>query len=308
MLLFSTDFSNELIQAVEDTSSELVICSAFIKTNAIKHLLRNLSVHVNVTIIARWAKQDLVFGASDLEVYEWCKSKGYRFGVNSNLHAKLYSIDRKLIFLGSANLTHRGLSISGSGNLEIGTCLDPSYADMIKFDTFIDDEVVWIDELLYEKLCREVSHIEDSRFDTYENAWSAEIAGLLSKDISHLWVTDLFFASPEKLWHPNFNSEETVHDFELLRLDIDDLSTEALKDGFMQTRVYQWFRSTVGVGNEVRFGWLSAQLHNALLDDATPYRREIKLFVVIMFDWFKFMPELFEVKKYNVSETVRLKK
>jgi len=63
----------------------------------------------------------------------------------------------------------------------------------------------------------------------------------------------------------------------------------------------------MGVDNEVRFGWLTKQLHNALLDDATPYRSDVKEFIVIIFDWFKFMPEVFEVKQHNVSETVRIK-
>ena len=75
----------------------------------------------------------------------------------------------------------------------------------------------------------------------------------------------------------------------------------------MQTRLFQWLRDTAGINNAVRFGWLTNELHNALLDDVTPYRSEIKEFVVIIFDWFKFMPEIFEVIKFNVSETVRIK-
>ena len=98
-----------------------------------------------------------------------------------------------------------------------------------------------------------------------------------------------------------------MHDFELLNLAIDDFGEESLKQGFLGTRVYRWTRDIIEINNEVRFGWLTKQLHNALLDDPTPYRSEIKEFIVTLFDWFKFIPETFEIKKFNVSETVRIK-
>ena len=308
MLLFSSDFTNDLLGAIENASNELVICSAFVKTQAIQHLLRDLSKDVRVTIVARWAKQDIVFGASDLEVYQWCQSKGYRFGINSKLHAKLYSIDQSLIFLGSANLTHRGLSIAGTGNVEIGTCIDPTDTDMEKFRSFINDEVVWVDDDLYQLLSSEIDTSQDVDSDVSGDVWSADVTAMLRKSTLHLWVSDLLFTSPKSLLSPNFESAEIVHDFELLNLNIDNFDANALKLGFMQTRLFQWLRDTAGINNAVRFGWLTNELHNALLDDATPYRSEIKEFVVIIFDWFKFMPETFEVTKFNVSETVRIKK
>ena len=43
MLLFSEDFSKELILGIAGASSELVICSAFVKDKAIKALLKNIS-------------------------------------------------------------------------------------------------------------------------------------------------------------------------------------------------------------------------------------------------------------------------
>jgi phosphatidylserine/phosphatidylglycerophosphate/cardiolipin synthase-like enzyme len=307
MLLFSSDFTNELLDAIENASNELVICSAFVKTQAIQHLLRDISEDVTVSIIARWAKQDLVFGASDLGVYQWCQSKGYRFGVNSKLHAKLYSIDQSLIFLGSANLTHRGLSISGTGNLEIGTCIDPTDTDMEKFRSFINDEVVWLDDNLYQTLSAEIDASQDVNSEANDDVWSADVIAMLRRSTSHLWVSELLFTSPKSLLSPNFELEEIVHDFELLNLNIDNFDANALKLGFMQTRLFQWLRDTAGINNAVRFGWLTNELHNALLDDATPYRSEIKEFVVIIFDWFKFMPEIFEVTRFNVSEKVSIK-
>ena len=307
MLLFSSDFTKELASSITTSTSELVICSAFVKEKAITHLLKNISSDVAVTIVARWAKQDLTFGASDLGVYSWCQNNGYRFGINSNLHAKLYLVDQSLIFLGSANLTHRGLSISGMGNVEIGTRLDPSATDIQKFKSFINNEVVWVDDDIFSRLEAEVNLSKDINKESKNLDWSKDINEMFKRKVSHLWVSELLFTSPKRLQNPNFESPEIVHDFELLNLTIDNFDKDSLKEAFLETRLYRWLRDTIGVDNEVRFGWLTKQLHSALLDDSTPYRSDVKEFIITIFEWFKFMPEVFEVKRFRVSETVRIK-
>ena len=308
MLLFSSDFTDGLKQAIDSSANDLLVCSAYIKCNAIKNLLKNVPTQVSVSIVARWAKCDLVFGASDLEVFQWCQSNGYRFGINTELHAKLYSIDNKKIFLGSANITHRGLSISGAGNIEIGTQLDPDAADLNKLSAFIEEEVEWLDQDLYAEIASEVELAKVSKTDEDKQEWSKEIKDRLEKDVKYLWLHELIFNSPSNMTIMNFDDENSVHDFELLQLDLSSFDTDALKAGFVKSRVFTWVKCCIGLENEVSFGSLTEKLHNALLDDITPYRKEIKSFVVTLFDWFKFMPELFEVKKYTRSETVMLKK
>jgi phosphatidylserine/phosphatidylglycerophosphate/cardiolipin synthase-like enzyme len=308
MLLFSEDFTKELTFGIANTTSELVICSAFVKEKAITHLLKNISSDVAVTIVARWAKQDLTFGASDLGVYTWCQNNGYRFGVNSSLHAKLYLVDRSLIFLGSANLTHRGLSISGKGNVEIGTRIDPSATDIQKFKSFVDNEVVWVDDDIFRQLEAEVNLGKETHKESKNIEWSTEINEMFKRKVSHMWVAELLFSSPKTLQKPNFESPAIIHDFELLNLTIDNFDEDSLKEAFLETRMYRWLRDTIGVDNEVRFGWLTKQLHSALLDDSTPYRSDVKEFIATIFEWFKFMPEVFEVRRFRVSETVRIKR
>lgn len=308
MLLFSSDFTKELVSSIATASSELVICSAFVKDKALKALLKDISEDVSVTVVARWAKQDLTFGASDLGVYTWCQNNGYRFGVNSSLHAKLYLVDRSLIFLGSANLTHRGLSISGKGNVEIGTRIDPSATDIQKFKSFVDNEVVWVDDDIFNRIEAEVTLGKEINKESKNIEWSAEINEMFKRKVSHLWVSELLFSSPNILQKPNFESPEIVHDFELLNLTIDNFTEDSLKQAFLETRMYRWLRDTIGVDNEVRFGWLTKQLHSALLDDSTPYRSDVKEFIATIFEWFRFMPEEFEVRRFRVSEIVRIKR
>lgn len=307
MLFFSEDFTELFLDAINNACNEVIICAAFIKKKAICHLLDEIPSGVKVTVISRWSKNDLICGASDLEVYDFCKSRGYRFGINTKLHAKLYSIDSKEIFLGSANVTHRGLSISGVGNVEIGTRIVPEQTDLEKLTKFLNTEVEWVDEELFGLISCEISEVKQEKNASVSHSWSEKILTRLDKDIEYLWVHDLLKKGPNEIQKLDFDDMNAVSDFELLTLDLNDMSADAIKQAFISTRLYSWIRSKVGFNNEVRFGWLTKELHNALLDDVTPYRREVKDFIAVIFQWFKFMPEKFEVKKYNHTETVTLK-
>ena len=57
----------------------------------------------------------------------------------------------------------------------------------------------------------------------------------------------------------------------------------------------------------MNFGAFSAALHNALLDDPTPYRKRVKEFVAILFAWFEFLNDDFELTKHNVTTSVKLR-
>ncbi len=57
----------------------------------------------------------------------------------------------------------------------------------------------------------------------------------------------------------------------------------------------------------LRFGSILSRLHDALLNDPKPYRKNVKDFQVNLFNWLKYLelPD-FEFSKYNVSETISL--
>ena len=57
-------------------------------------------------------------GASDLRVYEVCLRRGWPLYVSDDLHAKLYSVDLSSAFVGSANVTRRGLGLAEVRNDE----------------------------------------------------------------------------------------------------------------------------------------------------------------------------------------------
>lgn len=304
-LLIGKDYKNKVAQLLESGSQRIVIFSAFIKKDAFLWLSEYIPDDISVHVIARWQKRDLIFGASDFSVYEICKDRGWKFGIDLSLHGKLYLIDDSHILMGSANLTHRGLNISGSGNLEFGALLDAEAIYIAKLEGLLDS-VTWIDDQVYLNLVEEVTAVEGASH-VLNDHWSREAMQALDKPVSRLWINELVFCTPGALLNPDMNDDNVLHDLQLLNLDFDTLSLDAVADGFKRSRQFSWLMNHLQQEKDIRFGRLSALLHGTILEDPKPYRKEVKDFVIVMFAWFRFLPEVFTVSKYNMSESVCLK-
>ena len=308
MLLDSLEFSEELAGAVGACSDSIIIASAFIKAPALKAVLKDVNPSIDVSVIARWQPQDLISNASDLSTYEFCTEYGYQFGISQNFHGKLYVLDKSSVLLGSANLTARGLALQNNSNIEFGAKIQLRVEDIGKIDTFLNKEVIWLSQALYSSICNDISSLK-SRYSSQSGTlrWSDSVARALEKPVSYLWVNELLFKMPNELLHMDFDDPSAVHDFQLLDLEVDDLSTRALKKAFRRSRLYLWICNQLEVHPKAKFGKLSHLLQNALLDDPKPYRKDVKDFVAIMYAWFEFMDDDFELFSYSHTTTVELK-
>jgi len=306
MLLEGESFSQDLLNSISKCNKSFVACSAFIKSKALDTLLAGIQ-DIEVIIVARWQKQDLISGASDLEAYQLCKERGWKFGISQNFHGKVYLVDQSSIFLGSANLTQKGLNIGSLSNIEFGTTISASRADLDKIEQFLETEVVWLDEYQFKLLKEDIDSTERYSNPISELHWPDSIQNKLLRNVSYLWVHDLVFNSPQVLLCLNLDEESQLHDFDLLSLDIDALTAGSLRSGFKRTRLYLWVISQLRQNQEMNFGAFSQALHNALLDDPTPYRKEVKEFIATLFVWLEFLSDEFEVTQHRKTSSVRLK-
>lgn len=305
MLLEGESFSQDLLNSISKCQKSFVACSAFVRSNALDTLLADIQ-DIEVIVVARWQKQDLISGASDLDTYQLCKERGWKFGISQNFHGKLYLVDQSSIFLGSANLTQKGLNIGSLSNIEFGTTISASRADLDKIDQFLETEVVWLDDHQFQLIKQDIDSTERLSNPLSELQWSNEIQDQLLRNVSYLWVHELVFNTPQTLLCLNLDEATQLHDFELLSLDIDTLATESLKNRFRRSRLYLWVISQLHENQEMNFGAFSHALHNALLDDPTPYRKEVKEFVATLFAWLDFLSDEFEITKHRKTSSVRL--
>ena len=306
MLLDSSDFSRKLHKSIQSSQSTLLIASAFIKHKAFSEL-SFVDDNIDVVVISRWQKRDLLCGASDIEVYKFCKSKGWKFGISLNFHGKLYLIDNTEIYLGSANFTLKGLSLTDICNIEFGTVIPVNRADLDKIDQFLNTEITWIDDHKFNLIEQEILSSKEIKEPISDTHWSRDLNKALITNVEFLWVHELLFNAPESLLSLNLNDESQIHDYELLGLDIDNIEPLTIKKQFQRTRLYSWVVFQLGSNGEMNFGAFSSQLHNALLDDPVPYRKNVKEFVAILFEWFKFLDEDFCLTQFRKTTAVKFR-
>lgn len=309
-------YSNEDFQElVADFSKEatvsVTIFSAFIKLNAIQWLSNHINADTKVKIIARWRPEDLAFKVSDLGVYEFCKSNGWQFGIDSSLHSKAFIFDSSRVLLGSANLTDRGLSLSKDGNLEMGAVVEPTIADIERLKT-LESRVFWMNDDVFNDINNEIDNLELER--PKSPSWSSALNKRLSPTIDFLWVNELFHTKPESLLWPDFDNLDHLHDIELLSLGMESFQDEIeIKKAFLGSRLYLWFKSQLERDDAkmdyANFGWLTEKLHNALLDDPPPQRSGIKQYVADFVEWLKeFAVEEIEITNHQRTISFNLKR
>ena len=209
-IFINEDFRSRLEEQSNNLYGELTIYSAFVKLNALRWLAEIIPEDIEVKIIARWQPNDLVANASDLESYNFCKEKSWQFGIQNTLHSKVFIFDNKTVLLGSANLTDRGLSISSSGNLEVGTVIDASISDLDRLKS-LEDGVIWMDDNLFSSI---TSHIEKIKVNKPKIlSWSEELKVRLEKPIELLWINELVWSDPNDLLENlDVDNEDHSHD------------------------------------------------------------------------------------------------
>jgi len=302
MLLSSTEFSKKLEVAFISSENSIIVLSAFIKASALEWMLDHANCDT-IKVVARWQKHDLICGASDFDCYKICKDRNVKFGISLNLHGKVYCADNQ-IFVGSANLTNRGMALARNFNHEFGIGFLAGISDTEKVENYLNN-VIWLDDKLAHEMQQEFEAPRTTKIVS-EEEWSTNLFNQLSQPVRHLWMHELLFTNPSSLLNFNADDEHDLHDYELLGLNVDGLSKETITHKFKQSNAYRWMQNLLDEEKSLSFGAVSAKLHNAILDDPLPYRKEIKELVVNLFAWFELLPNEFEISRPRHSQIIRI--
>jgi len=301
-LLSGKEVREELEILIREAKASFIVLSAFIKLSAFQLLKSQLeNTNIEVVIVSRWRLDDLVAKVSDLSVYKHCQELGWTFKVDERLHSKLFLIDSSVAFIGSSNLTGAGLGLTEKSNFELSTKIEVTDIDVDKVHKYIDSCKTMTDDL-YNQIKSFVDSIETPERTPYK--WPSSIKNLLEEKVNYLWVDELLFTSPK-----SNNKRDIEHDLNLLGLDDFNVDIDILRSKFEDLKIIKWLKNQLEKegSNSLRFGKISSLLHDALLNDPRPYRKEVKDFQVNLFDWLKYL-ELSEFKfsRYNVSESISL--
>jgi hypothetical protein len=144
----SMQLGPSLERAAANAKRELLLVAPFIKVQAFEKVLERVDVE-SLHVVTRWKPIEILRGVSDLEVYELVRDHGGKVSLRQDLHAKYFRADAR-VFVGSANLTSRGLGWSQNSNLEFSVELDSTNPACVEFETELDRQLVPVDDAYFQ--------------------------------------------------------------------------------------------------------------------------------------------------------------
>lgn len=277
-LLSTHEVKQKIVDEVSHATDNLQIISAFCKLPAIKFIDENISHPIkNKKLMVRFLLSDILHGATDFELFDYCKANGWQLYIRFDLHAKTYIFDRKRCILGSANLTSKGLGLSLHGNYELSSFAEVDDSDLKKIDMLFDNAILMTDEL-YGAMKSDYEIAKQNQEPAKTFKWNTGIEQKFNPKIDLLFTYDFPSTSA-----PNFSD---VNTFEFLEIGYIP-SQEELKQAFRWSKAFLWLYNYVSScpNKTSYFGGLTAALHNTLVNDPKPYRKEVKDLLANTLGW-----------------------
>ncbi|MDC0488811.1 phospholipase D family protein [Pelagibacteraceae bacterium] len=310
-LLGTEAFRNLLGESLKKAKQEVVIFSAYIKLIGVEWLEKQLeNKKIKCTLVARWEKSDLAQGSSDLDCYTLCKKNKWQFKILKDLHAKIMLVDSKDLFIGSPNLTGRGMSLVPVSNKEMGIKVAATDTD-IKIINNLLEEAILVNEDIYSKLKEWKKNLPEIKKTVYPD-FPETLKTKLRENLDKIWVHNFPWSKAEDLLNFRENNVNIEHDLILFGLKTQERKKDIIKSNFKISKIYKWFLNKIKkqTNREIFFGELSSIIHNSLLDDPTPYRQDVKKLQINFLSYLKlFLQDEIKIDTpYKKSERIILKK
>ncbi len=296
--LLKSDEVKSILEQEFRTSKLITVISAYVTSPAIEWLVRNISPAVEVRLVARLSPHDFLSGASSLDAVRTALEANFRVGIIDNLHAKIYSIDQRKIFVGSANFTTNGLKLFGEGNLEAVVEAEASKENLL----FVDQILKSAAPIDSATLLKMAAFLKDA--STQKNAPGLSNLASWPDNVvpksADLWVHDLPWVN---LSEEQVSVEGMLHD--QLLFSVEDDGGKSFND----SKVFRWLITMLDgkPSKEMYFGEITANLHNQLKDDPRPYRKDIKQLVVNLLSYCqKHSVKYISIDTPSYSQRVRL--
>lgn len=294
-LVFPNEIQHLLEREISSATESIQIITAFCKISAIEKFEPIIRDCVSEKrLLVRYRLSDIMQGATDFELYEYCKSNGWKLYIRLDMHAKTLVFDRQRCFLGSANVTKNGLNINGIGNFELGTLFSLDEEDYEKLEKIYETAVLMNDDL-YNAMKNEVEH---GFSKASINEWSNGLQKMFGTKIDTLFFHEL----PDKRAPIDYLNQS----IDFLELE-DGWTMKEARLSFQNSKPLIWLKNLlIENGDEMYFGEISANLHNALIADPRPYRKDVKIYLQNILNWIETLEiQDFVIDRPNYSQRIR---
>lgn len=248
-LLTAPDLRDALSERLSE-AGVVAVFSAFLAEEAGKWLLSSRAGKPISRILVRGLPGDFLAGACSFSALRRFVEHGVPVKFSSGFHGKIFVLD-EVGFVGSANLTAKGLALNMNPNVELATEIELSREN----------------SLLLENIWSQGVTVNEDNLKAYEN-FVAEIgkpADSCSAEMQTLPIS--IFTEIRDLYCSDFPGNSDDAD-----------GTWAVYSSLSVKPAYLWLLKTVREAGEAgcSFGFLSSQLHTVIFDDPTPYRSTVK--------------------------------
>jgi hypothetical protein len=285
------------------------VCSAFLRSSILEDFSKRLPKDTPVRVIARWRLEDLLAGASDLEAYEVCKKMGWDFYICTNFHGKVFVFPPGGILVGSANATGSGLGLLSNSNSEVCTVVEESESNKSLVESLFSSSVKMTDKLFIK--------LEDVYQHSLKKGITIEWPKFISEEISpsknfygKLFISECLSSDGNEILNlSKCMSAEAKADASLLSLPSGQFDPQVVARRLAETKIFALLKSLLEAEDgEIYFGTLTAIIHNHLIEDPAPHRRDVKVIVKNLYSWVSNLEKhlSMEVDRPNHSERIRL--
>ncbi len=295
-ILFSNEILDSVKRELKSAASSVQIITAYCKESSFMRLDSYINGEVKEKrLLVRFRMDDILKGSTDFSIIECGLAAGWQVYIRFDLHAKTYIVDNKRGLIGSANATNSGLSIGKNRNMEMATLVDIEPKDVEKINKLFDDAIL-VDGALLKELKSQIDAVSVCE-QKEVHSWSTAITTMFHPHIDTLFSYEL----PEDFILKNgeyFSFIDETYSGDL----------ERFRELFRWSNAYLWLMTTLKENNGcLYFGALAEKLHNTLISDPKPYRRDVKQMLANLLS----LIDVLEMKEIiidrpNYSQRVRL--
>ncbi|OPX62212.1 MULTISPECIES: phospholipase D-like domain-containing protein [unclassified Methanoregula] len=287
-------FSEEeiFLKKVQDflsaTDCEVLIISPYIKTDVLDILLKKCSAKIN--IITTWKLRDLQLGASELDLYQYCKKRGIFLYLNPRIHLKAFVNNYSTCIFGSANISKKGFALVADHNYELDGEVEIIDAEtIIRFKKILNESILVNDEIykIYldaVKRLEPLPELDEPDISSLPRKSEFLISALpMSYDIK-----ELFEIYSNKFEHESEEKREcAIHDIILYNLPPNleyQKFRNILKERFFSSKFIQRLLEFI-TDNGRYFGEVKEWIQKNCEDVPVPSRRDLTGNIQVLYKW-----------------------
>lgn len=267
----------------------ILLISPFVQQPALKQVVESFSNTDSLQVVTRWEPADIISGVSDLEVYPYLKERGIPLYIHSRIHLKLTVFDGDRAFHSSANITNRGLGLTGSPNIEIGSQVELVSDDWLRIYELLEGSIR-VDDSIYEQALQYLSENKEECPPLPKLTYHSEES---PKEFSRHSLP--FVQDPDALWvyysEDKFDGSRAkfVHDLMLYSVQRPGLGHDAffqqLEVNFKAHPFINSIAQYVRHEGELRFGAVNNWITEKCTDKPVPFRWEVKPITNRLYNW-----------------------